>query len=86
MARRAGIRHGFVQLAGFNLNPWLEWSEGFEMTVSPSESLEEDWRRISNDLWTTIDKLRDQLDDLPTPVRARLIDALVEHLQASKRV
>ncbi|HEX8689273.1 MAG TPA: hypothetical protein VF729_03430 [Solirubrobacterales bacterium] len=81
-ARWAGIRNGFRHGAIPNLNPWLNALD--PTPSSAAGALKRDWRRVEADLWTTIGRLRTQLNEIPMSERSRLTDALVEYLRSSE--
>lgn len=78
-AFRAGLRRGMQEVGSLSINPWREQMD--ILHNSASGALREDWVRIENDLWSTIEKMTEKLDELPAQSRIRLAKALAQYLQ-----
>jgi hypothetical protein len=79
-AFRAGLIRGMQETGSLNLNPWLGQTEIFRN--SATDALREDWMLIERDLWTTVEKMSQQLEELPPQARVRLAKALAQYLRS----
>jgi len=79
-AFRAGFLRGMQETGSVDLNPWIGQGELF--WSSGSDSLREDWRRVESDLWATVEKLTEQLQELPPKTRVHLAKALAQYIRS----
>ncbi len=79
-AFRAGFWRGIQETGSVDLNPWIGQREFFRS--SGSDPLREDWRRVESDLWATVEKLTEQLQELPPKTRVHLAKALAQYIRS----
>lgn len=79
-AFRAGFLRGVQEAGSINLNPWIGQAELFQS--SASDPLQEDWRRVESDLWAAVEKLTEQLQELPPKTRVRLAKVLAQYIRS----
>lgn len=79
-AFRAGFLCGLKETGSVDLNPWIGQAKLFRS--SASDPLREDWRRVESDLWTTVEKLTEQLQELPPKTRVHLAKALAKYIRS----
>jgi hypothetical protein len=76
----AGFLRGLQGTGSVDPNPWIGQAELF--WSSASDPLRDDWQRVESDLWTTVEKLTEQLQELPPKTRVHLAKALAQYIRS----